>query len=127
MKTIKSKSDKRIIVDVTMNGKEVPMLIDTGATVGLVSNKLKGLVFDNRPLLPLQGFGSMGTAKGRRVVTQGIIGDKNISQFLATDIRNIQSSIKAETGITIEGVIGLPQMKFVGMIVDTSANVIKIP
>lgn len=126
MKTIKSKSEERLIVDVVMNGKKLPMLIDTGATVSLVSDRVKGLAYDPvRPDVPLEGIG--GKASGRRVITQGTIGGRVVNQFLATDIRNIRNSIERETGIAIEGVVGLKQLMFAGVVIDASNGVIMIP
>lgn len=126
MKRIKSKSDKRLIIDVEMNGKQIPMLVDTGATVALISDKLKGLAYDTkRGDVPLQGVG--GKAEGKRVITMATINGKPLSQFVATDIRHLRDSIFKETNIYIEGIISLPQMRFVGMAIDTTNNEISIP
>lgn len=126
MKTIKSKSEHRLIVDVVMNGKSLPMLIDTGATVSLISNKVKGLVFDTkRPDVPLEGIG--GASSGRRVITPATIGGRVINQFVATDIDNIRKSIARETGIRIEGVVGLKQLRFAGVVINTDSGDIMVP
>lgn len=42
MKQIKSKSDKRLIVEATVNNKTANFLIDTGASIALIdNNKIK--------------------------------------------------------------------------------------
>ena len=102
--TIKSKCDRRLIVDVTFNGKKIPMLVDTGATVALVSDRLRGLEVDKkRKRVNIQGAG--GELDGRIVKNWFYLGGKPMAQFVRTDISNIQESIRRETGITIEGVI----------------------
>jgi hypothetical protein len=52
------------------------------------------------------------------------IEDKIMNQFLLVDLSNIVDSIKRETGITILGIVSLPQMKFIGMNIDTNDNLL---
>lgn len=52
------------------------------------------------------------------------INNKKIPQFLLADIEDVVKSIKRETGIDILGIIGLPQMKIVGINIDTNDNLI---
>lgn len=125
MITIKSKSSERLIIDMEMNGKKYPMLVDTGATVSIINERLKGLTYDRHPPMQLQGLG--GGSEGRRVITVGRIGGRIVNQFLSTDIRNIRESIEQETGIKIEGIIGLPQLKFACAVIDTVNNEIRVP
>lgn len=123
--TIKSKCDRRLIVDVTFNGKKIPMLVDTGATVALVSDRLRGLEVDKkRKRVNIQGAG--GELDGRIVKNWFYLGGKPMAQFVRADISNIQESIRRETGITIDGVIGLEQMRMTCMEIDVMANEIKI-
>lgn len=113
-----SRTDKRLIVDVNINGKPVPMLVDTGATVGLVSKDLRGLLIDKvRPSIELQGAGGATTAY--RCNTLGTLAGKTLPQFFATDIKGVVKSIKAETGISIGGVLSLPQLRYLGAKIDT--------
>ena len=125
MTTIQSKTDKRLIVDVVVNGRQLPMLIDTGATVGLISDKIEGLTID-RKRQPVKFQGLDGVSKGRRCYTIATLAGKIINQFLVADIEEIQESILQETGITIYGIVGLQQMRFIGMIIDTQNNTITI-
>ena len=125
MTTIKSKSDTRLIVDVTFNGKQIPMLVDTGATVALVSDRLHGLHIDKkRKRVNSQGAG--GELDGRICSDWFYLCGKPMAQFVRADISNIQENIRRETGIKIEGIIGLTQMRMTCMEIDVMANEIKI-
>lgn len=53
-------------------------------------------------------------------------GGKDIPQFLITDISGVRNSIERETGIEILGIIGLSQMKIIGLQVDANDNMITI-
>ena len=126
MKAIKSKAAERLIVDVEMNGNKYPMLVDTGATLSLISESVRGLLFDKRRRpMEMQGIG--GKIYGKRVITTGLMGGRIVNQFLSTDISNIRESIEQETGIRIDGIIGLPQLKFAGAVIDTANNEILVP
>ena len=46
--SIKSLTDKRIIVQATMCGKEINLLVDTGASVGIISENVKGIKYGRR-------------------------------------------------------------------------------
>jgi len=43
-------------------------------------------------------------------------------QFVATDLSSVKESIKGETDYEIFGILGLQQMKQVGMIIDVFEN-----
>lgn len=123
----KSLSEKRLIVNVTVNGKEAPMLIDTGASAGILShsavkkyNLVAGRDFPTR----LQGAGGEFSAKWCK--TMAYLGEKVIPQFLIADIDNVIASIHHETGIRIVGIISLPQMKIAGITIDTDDNYIEV-
>ena len=126
MDKIKSKSDKRLIIEGTVNGIKVNFLIDTGASVALISESHKrklGLIEGK----PFNGslIGAGGNISGVYICnTFPVINGKQFSQFLITDIDTIISSIKRETGIEIVGIISLPQMKMNGIQIDTNDNLI---
>lgn len=127
MKKIKSLSEKRLIVTAKMNGKDANFLIDTGATVALVSERIKkkfGLMVGKRFPKPLVGAG--GNFYAYYCNTPAYIEGKPLTQFLVADIDNICDSIKQETGIEIHGIISLPQMQFVGMQIDANDHMIII-
>jgi len=123
---IKSKSDKRLIVEGRVNDKTAYFLIDTGASVGLIDDtqvKKYKLEVGRRYNGTLVGAG--GTMYDVRYCnTFANVGGKTIPQFLLADIESVVSSIKHETGIEIVGIISLPQMKMVGMNIDSNSDMI---
>lgn len=124
MKRVKSISDKRLIVEGSVNGKIAHFLIDTGACVGLVDeDKIKeyGLIRGKRYGGTLIGVGGE-MDNVRHCDTFVHIHDKVIPQFLLADISEIVKSIKRETGIEILGIISLPQMKLAGIGIDANDN-----
>lgn len=127
MKKIRSLTDKRLIVTAQLNGKDANFLIDTGATVALVSERIKkkyGLIVGKKFPRPLVGAG--GNFKAYYCNTPAYIEGKPLTQFLVADIDNVVDSIKRETGIEIHGIISLPQMQFVGMQIDANDHMIII-
>lgn len=128
MITINSKSDKRLIVECDVGGKTANFLIDTGASLGLIDDnqrKKYNLIVGRKYNGTVIGAGGELT---NPYICNTIVKlkDKSITQFILTDIDNIVDSIKKETGIKILGIIGLPQMKFVGIQIDTNDNMIMI-
>lgn len=127
MKKIKSLSERRLIIPAKLNGKDANFLVDTGATVALVSNRIKkkyGLMVGKKFPKPLVGAGGSFTAYYCN--TPAILDGKTLTQFLLADISNVAESIKRETGIEIHGIISFPQMQFVGMQIDANDHLIII-
>lgn len=127
MKIIKSLTKKRIIVTAQVNGKDANFLIDTGATVALISDGIKRkykLSVGKEYHLPIIGAG--GDFYARYCNTPAYIEDKPFTQFLVADIDNIIGSIKRETGIEIHGIMSLPQMQFAGVRINTKDNTLII-
>lgn len=125
---INSKSTKRLIIEGIVNGKSANFLIDTGASVGLIDNtqvKKYGLLVGKRFNGTLVGAGGE-MCNIRHCNTFVEVGGKSIPQFLIADIEGVVKSIERETGIKILGIISLPQMKMVGMNVDSNDNLIII-
>lgn len=123
---IKSKSDKRLIIEGLINNKSANFLIDTGASIALISKDAKkkyNLKCGKRYNGSIVGAG--GELGDTYICdTFPIINNKPFSQFIIVDISDIISSIKKETGIEIIGIISLPQMKFNGMQIDANDNLI---
>lgn len=121
-------SNKRPIVKASINNKEVYMLVDTGASVGVIDlNALDKLDVKRGYELEyeLVGLGSNNKAYH----TKRCIVDANgvkLYQFITMDISNIVESIKHETNITISGIIGTPQIKSSEMKIDLDNGIIKI-
>lgn len=123
---LKSESDKRMIIQGYINDKKAYMLIDTGATVGMFHKKaVKSykIVMSNHSV-SLVGAGGAFTAYVSN--TPFILGNTPIYQFVVSDISDVVNSIKRQTGIEIAGIIGLNQMKMMGMAIDTDDNYIEI-
>lgn len=124
METIKSVSDKRIIVPGMINGREYYFLVDTGASIALISEKVRGLDIGKRFGGSIEGAG--GSIRARICNTFVKIGGKDFSQFLATNLDNLIASIAEETNVEIAGIIALPQMKFYDVEIDTAEGTIKL-
>ena len=128
MEKIKSLSDKRLIVECTVNGRQGNFLVDTGASVGLIAEdrvRKFGLLEGRR--YPGTLIGAGGEISGVRYCnTFANLKGKDIPQFLIADISAVRESIRRETGVEILGIISLPQMKIAGMQVDANDNLIII-
>lgn len=127
MLEIKSQSDKRLIVEGVFNGRKAYMLIDTGATCGLINEKNAKpykLLLKKHQTITLAGAG--GTFKATRCDTPLLLGRTMIYQFYVADISEVVASIKRQTGVEIQGIISLPQCKLAEMEIDTDDNLIRI-
>lgn len=123
MARIKSKSEKRLIVEGRVNGKAAYFLLDSGASVGLLDDNQRrdyDLVKGKRFSGTIIGAG--GEISARHCDTFVEFEGKLIPQFLLADISGVVDSIKRETGIEILGIISLPQMGMVGMNLDVNSH-----
>lgn len=124
MDRIKSKSNKRLIIEVKVNDKKANMLIDTGASVGFMDSKQR----KEYGLIPGKDFqGSLVGAGGvihnvKHCKSMAEFEGKLIPQFLLADISDIVKSVNRETGIEILGIISLPQMSIIGMNIDVNSS-----
>ena len=128
MKQFKSLSDKRLIIEAEVNGKKGFFLIDTGASVGLIAeDKVKKFDIVRGRKYPGSLVGAGGEMEDVYYCNPLVrFGGKDIPQFLITDISGVRNSIERETGIEILGIIGLSQMKIIGLQVDANDNMITI-
>lgn len=126
MKKINSLSEKRLIVECNVSGKTAAFLIDTGASIGLIDkNQIKKYSLASSRKYTGTIVGAGGEIENPYICDNIInIEDKLMNQFLLVDLSNIVDSIKRETGITILGIVSLPQMKFIGMNIDTNDNLL---
>lgn len=123
MERIKSKSEKRLIIEGKVNGKAAYFLLDSGASVGLMDDNQRrdyDLVKGRRYNGTLVGAG--GEISARYCDTFVEFEGKMIPQFLLADISGVVSSIKRETGIEILGIISLPQMGMIGLNMDINSS-----
>lgn len=124
MKRIKSISEKRLVVEGKVNGKEACFLLDTGASVGLMDDNqvsdydlAKGRRYNGTLI------GAGGEMRGvRHCDTFVELEGKVIPQFLLADISGVVDSIRGETGVEILGIISLPQMSMIGMNIDINSS-----
>lgn len=122
-----SESDRRIIVQGTINGKKAYMLVDTGAVAGILSKdivKKYDLKVNKAKKFSMQGAG--GKFNAYLCETPLVLGDRLMYQFLVADIRNLVESIHRETLIEIAGIISLSQMKGLNIDINTANNYINI-
>lgn len=121
MKTIKSKSEKRLIIEANVNNKPAYFLLDTGASVALI-NKEKIDKYNLKRGMDYKGtlIGAGGEIENVEVCNTLVdFEGTKIPQFLLADISNIVKSIKKETGIEILGIISLYQMKICNIGINT--------
>ena len=122
MERVKSKSDNRLIIKTELNGKNAYFLVDTGASVGLISKHAE----KEYKLKKGRKYGGTLIGAGGEIKnvyhcdTPANFEGRLIPQFLFADIDNVIKSIKRETGIEILGIISLPQMKFAGIGIDSN-------
>ena len=124
MEKVKSKSDNRLIIEAEMNGKNACFLVDTGASVGLISKHAE----KEYKLKKGRKYGGTLIGAGGEIKnvyhcdTPANFEGRLIPQFLFADIDNVIKSIKRETGIEILGIISLKQMSIIGMNIDVNSS-----
>lgn len=117
----------RPIIEVTINGKTVYMLVDTGSSLNVLDIEM------------LDKLGAEKRFKMNRVVTLGAEHDmwhirkvdifvkgRRTTQFIASDIKLIRESILQATGIKIAGILGTPAIKELGMIIDLRRGIVTL-
>lgn len=120
MERIRSKSDNRLIIEAEMNEKNGYFLVDTGASVGLISKRIekeynlkKGRKYSGTLI------GAGGEIKNvYHCDTPAHFKGRIIPQFLFADIDNVIESIRRGTGVEIVGIISLPQLKIARLGID---------
>lgn len=124
MKRIKSLSEKRLVVEGKVNGKEACFLLDTGASVGLMDdNQIRDYDLAKGRRYNGTLIGAGGEMRGvRHCDTFVEFEGKTIPQFLLADISGVVDSIRRETGLEILGIISLPQMSIIGMNIDVNSQ-----
>lgn len=126
---IKSLSDKRLIIEGKINDKKCLVLLDTGASVSLL-NEDKVREFKIKQGRKFNGslIGAGGEFETSYISDSFIvIGGKTTTQYIIGNITSVHDSIMEETGLDIDAIMGLPQMKEIAMIIDSGENTIIIP
>ena len=127
MARIKSLTEKRIIITGKINGRDANFLVDTGATVGVIASNVRkkyGLSVGKKFHQPLVGAG--GEFDAYYCNTPAFIGNRPLTQFLLADIGSVVDSIRQQTGIEIQGIISLTQMRMVGMQINSKDNTLTL-
>lgn len=123
------------IVEMTLNGKKIWALLDTGSEYTILNIATKNrFKYDSykldRAKYKIQGLGTelnhMYTIRKAEISFHEVKLEGNI---LAYDISNIVSSIKTRTGKTITAIIGTKMMRHHGFVIDmgTDKVVMNIP
>lgn len=124
---INSESEKRLIVQGTLNGKKAYMLIDTGASCGIINKPMvKRLSLDVNKNHSVNLVGAGGAFSAYLCKTPFILSGKPMYQFVIADISSVVESIRRQTGIEIAGIVSLSQAKIIGMSIDTDDNYITL-
>lgn len=121
---IRFESRKRPVVAARLNGKEYHFLLDTGASVGLIDKGVRGLHPSARKVRIVDASGDEIRCPVLGDTVE--IGGKRITQFIASDLSGVRSSIQRETGLRIDGIIGYGQMQAIGAVMDTSKGTLTI-
>lgn len=127
MQRIQSLSKERPIIEATLEGKKANFLLDTGATVGILSDRIVkkyNIKLGRDYKQPLVGAG--GEFKAKYCHSYALLGNKPITQFLVSNIDEVVKSIKAQTGVEIQGIISYPQMQFISITLDPNSNSITV-
>lgn len=121
---MKSESEKRPIIKGKVGDKEAYFLLDTGASLSLIDeDKIKKFSLKQGHKYPGSIVGAGGELNDLYLCNTLIqIGDKNIGQFILTDINSVKCSIRRETGLEILGIISYPQMQYLGIVLDPKNN-----
>ena len=117
----------RPIIEVTVNGKTIYMLVDTGSSLNILDIEM------------IDKLGAEKRFKMNRVVTLGAEHDmwhirkaeisvkaRRVTQFIASDIKVIRESILQATGIKVAGILGTPAIKELGMVIDLRRGLVTL-
>lgn len=121
---LKLQTRKRPIIEAVLNGRKIMLLVDTGASVGMIDESVKGLHTSHRTLPIIDASGDE--------IRCGVLNDfvkvggKDVAQFISSDLSGIRGSIRRETGIDIQGILGYSQAQMLGLALDTARNVVTV-
>lgn len=120
-------SEKRVIVEVDINGNQAFMLLDTGSTLNLINEKeLKSFGINKSfyigELSSMHSESSIYSLKNCKLK----IGNLEYMQFGCSNLSNAVNGIYEDTGIRVVGILGTPAIKQLGMIIDLSRGIVTI-
>ena len=123
-------TDKRPVIKVSINGQETAALVDTGASLSIVSESDMGkFKFKRGSKMTGSVIGLDGTEQS--MYHTGKDFDFKVEglpayQFVIGNIDAVKASIKKETGVEISAIIGYPTIKQLELIINPSTNEISI-
>ena len=123
-------TDKRPVIKVSINGQETAALVDTGASLSIVSESDMGTFkFKRGSKMTGSVIGLVGTEQSMQHTGK----DFNFEvegipayQFVIGNIDAVKASIKKETGVEISAIIGYLTIKQLELIINPSTNEISI-
>lgn len=126
---VKFVTNKRPIIEVTINKKKAYMLIDTGASIGVIDkHQLTYYNIERGKALNTTIVGVGGNQENIYYIKNCNVDISGIKlyQFVTFDISSVRDSIESETDIKISGIIGTTQIKMSEMKIDLDNGYIKI-
>lgn len=122
-------SDKRPIVKATVNGLQAYFLVDTGASVNILdADRMKYFKFTKgRVIGTIIGSGG-GSSENCLANNANVILAQTfpVYQWVTYSLGSVVDSIKAQTGIRIDGILGTPAIKQMEMKINLNDKIIKI-
>lgn len=105
----------------------VNLLIDTGASVNIINSesvyKFKGAKMYGEKNLVTVGSNTRANSLSNIEAT---VKGRKVSEFISLDLTSMQSSIQSETRLEIDGILGTPAIKELGMVIDLSRGIVTI-
>jgi hypothetical protein len=121
----------RVVVPATVEGREVTLLLDTGASwVGLRSTLFNAIVQDGRAQLSVEATLAQGTATTNvaRLRSVSVAGAevKDPVAASATTVDELMVHLSDEVGHTIDGLLGAPYLREFYVTVDYPNRVLRL-
>ena len=115
------------IIEAVINGVPVNVLIDTGASVNIINYesvyKFKGAKLHGEKHLVTVGSNAKAYLLTNIVAK---VKERSVSEFIAISITPLQNNILTETGIEIDGIIGVAGIKELGMVIDLRRGIVTL-
>lgn len=105
-------SDRRPIVECELLGRKRLFLIDTGASVGMVHDGVRGTHPSGRSVPIVDASGDETRCPVLRDTAS--VGGMEVGQFVSMDISAVRESIRRQTGLSIDGLLSWPQLVTLG-------------
>lgn len=122
-------TDKRPIIEVLINGNKAYMLVDTGASIGVIDSRVLGKYGVGKGSAMAGSVTGVGGRQEDVCHTKNCtvdVGGVKLYQFVTFNLSSVADSISRETGIDIAGIIGTTQIKMSEMKIDLDNGYIKI-